>query len=53
MAAKCLMKQLIQKVSYISSFAALVLLTIGLVTSNVVVVSIACSCAVLGWLLKQ
>jgi hypothetical protein len=51
--AECLMKQLIQKVSYISSFAALVLLTIGLVTSNVLLVSIACSCAVLGWLLKQ
>jgi len=47
------MKQLIQKVSYISSFAALVLLTFGLVTSNVLLVSIACSCAVLGWLLKQ
>jgi hypothetical protein len=51
--AECLMKQLIQKVSYVSSFAALVLLTIGLTTSNVLLVSIACSCAVLGWLLKQ
>ena len=40
--AECLMKQLIQGV-HISSFAALVLLTIGLVTSNVLCV-IACSC---------
>ena len=47
------MKELVQKVSYISSFVALVLLTIGLGTSNVLLVSIACSCAVLGWLLKQ
>jgi hypothetical protein len=47
------MKQIIQKVSYISSFAALVLLTIGLATSNVLFVSIACSCALLGWLLKK
>ena len=47
------MKQLIQKISYISSFAALVLLTIGLVTSNVLLISVACTCAVVGWLLKQ
>ena len=47
------MKEIIQKAAYIMSLAALVLLTIGLVTSNVVIVSVACSCAVLGWLLKQ
>jgi hypothetical protein len=47
------MKEIIQKASYIISLAALVLLTIGLVTSNVVIVSVACSCAVLGWVLKQ
>ena len=51
--AERLMKQLIQKISYISSFAALVLLTIGLVTSNVLLISVACTCAVVGWLLKQ
>ena len=38
------MKEIIQKaLSYIMSLAALVLLTIGLVTSNVVIVSVACS----------
>ncbi|MBL6812735.1 MAG: hypothetical protein ISQ66_04310 [Luminiphilus sp.] len=47
------MKQLIHKISYISSFAALVLLTVGLVTSNVLLISVACTCAVVGWLLKQ
>ena len=47
------MKQLIQKISYISSFAALVLLTVGLVTSNVLLIAVACPCAVAGGLLKQ
>ena len=47
------MKQIIQKLSYISFLAALGLLTIGLVTSNALLVSIACSCSVLGWLLKK
>lgn len=51
--ATSMMKQILQKASYISSLSALVLLTIGLTTSNVLFVSIACSCAVLGWLLKK
>ena len=47
------MKQIIQKASFISFLIALVLLTIGIVTSNALFISIACSCSLLGWLLKK
>jgi hypothetical protein len=44
---------MMKKVSFYSSAAALVLLTVGIISSDALYVGLACSCAVLGWLLKS
>lgn len=44
---------MMKKLSFYSSAAALVLLTIGIISSDALFVALACSCAVLGWLLKS
>ena len=43
---------MMKKLSFYSSAAALVL-TIGIISSDALFVALACSCAVLGWLLKS
>ena len=44
---------MIKKLSFYSSAAALVLLTVGIISSDALFVGLACICAVLGWLLKS
>ena len=45
--------QMVKKLSYFSSVAALILLTIGISTSSPLFVSLGCVCALVGWALKS
>ena len=44
---------MVKKLSYFTSVAALVLLTIGISTSSPLFVSLGCVCALVGWALKS
>ena len=45
--------QMVKKLSYFSSVAALILLTIGISTSSPLFVSLGCVSALVGWALKS